>query len=71
MPSRIINVLQPQIANYYPVYRLEGEGRAGVDHFIVDENKEYEQTTRSFWMVRPHGLMEASSFYHYIKPKRS
>jgi hypothetical protein len=44
---------------------------AGIAYFKVDENTEYERTTRSFWIVRENGAAEDFSFYHCITPKKS
>ena len=43
---------------------------AGIDHFKVDINTEYQQTTRSFWIVRKDGSVDDFSYMHCITPKK-
>jgi Protein of unknown function (DUF3223) len=41
----------------------------GVNHFLVNENREYAQITRSFWIVRNDDTVDDVSFYECITPR--
>jgi hypothetical protein len=42
----------------------------GIARFEVNINKEYEQVTRSFWIIRTDGSKDDFSFHHCITPKK-